>query len=231
MELCPAVPDTARQELLEFDPFSGFVGLLPHSLDQVLCWVKTGTDRWAKLSLRDTQARLERLRASLLLGGLQVWTARCRAMDIWWKTQASAKCVQAEAKARMEREAKRKCEAAAAKGAKEAIAEATREAAANIKLLRPIATRVRGDTPTVPLQPASATARTMSRMERELLSFLTPSPREGPSTDLTGFRVNIRPRDFGQLITDNAQQADLLEEAERQDSVHNARKWVTLPWY
>jgi hypothetical protein len=90
---------------------------------------------------------------------------------------------------------------------------------------------VRGSPVMAKAAPAHATARKMTCMEKGLQSFLTPSPREGRSTNLAGFRVNIRPRDFGQIITDDAQQAELLGEAERRDSVHNARKWIRLPWY
>jgi hypothetical protein len=236
MELCPAVSSKVQQDLREFDPLSGLVGLFPEGLDEALCWVKTGKDTWSKLSLRDTRARMERLRASLLLGGLQVWTARCRAMATWWQTKAPTTLVAAEAEARLAREAKNKSAAAAAAGAKEAIAAAKRVTDAGAKSIRPVATRVRGALAAVlpaatSSQQTAAPPKKMSRMERELHSYLTPSPREGPSTNLAGFRSNIRPRDFGQLITDVAQQAAMLEEVELQDSVHNARKWVTLPWY
>jgi hypothetical protein len=234
MELCPAVSSKVQHELREFDPLAGLVGIFPEGLDEALCWVNTGKDTWSKLSLRDTRARMERLRASLLLGGLQVWTARCRALDTWWQTQAPTKFVAAEAKARLAREAKIKSTAATAAGAKDAIAAAKRMADESSKRLRPAATRVRGALAAVILtipQPPSAPPKKMSRMEQELQSYLTAGLREGSSTNLAGFRVNIRPRDFGQLITDDAQQAELLEEVERQDSIHNARKWITLPWY
>jgi hypothetical protein len=260
MEICPAVSGKIQDVLRNFDPLSGVVGLLPPGLDEVLCWVKTAKDSWSKLSLRDTCARMERIRASLLLGGLQIWTARCRAMDTWWKTQAPTKCVEAEAEVRLKREATRKTKAEAkhaaatakardklaAKGQEKAattaaakgivITEAMLAAAAVAKRLRSVPTRVRGspvlatDAPGSP-QLAPVPVRKLSRMEKGLQSFLTPGRREGPSTNLAGFRSQPRLTDHGPVITDNAFLAALLEEVERRDSVHNARKWVRLPWY
>jgi hypothetical protein len=183
MEICPAVSDRTQQELREFDPLSGLVGIFPDGLDEVMCWLKTGTDTWSKLSLRDTRSRMERLRASLLRGGLQVWTARCRAMDTWWEKKAPTMYLEAEAEARLKREAKRKFKAeakflattarardkrdanraaAAAKGA--VVSEARMAADAVAKRFRPLATRVRGSPVMAKAAPAHATARKMTRI-------------------------------------------------------------------
>jgi hypothetical protein len=109
-------------------------------------------------------------------------------------------------------------------------------AAAVAKRLRLMPTRVRGspvlamDAPGSPLL-APVPVRKLSRMEKGLQSFLTPGPRKGPPTNLAGFCTQPRLTGHGPVITDNALLAALLEEVERRDSVHNAHKWVRLPWY
>jgi exonuclease III len=127
VEIFPRATAADVADLERFDPLSGFMGIHPPSLDALLCWGKSATGSWTKLSLRQTHERMARLRSALLPGGLHVWEARCRATDIWWTSHASAELVHRAALSAYARAAKRAV-VAAARTAKAKVAEAKAKA-------------------------------------------------------------------------------------------------------
>jgi hypothetical protein len=90
LDICPEVGKSVVKDITEHDPYAGFLGICPPNLDKALCWVRS-RGGWRKLSLGDTQARVSRLQAALMWGGLRVWQARCRAMDKWFASDVAAK--------------------------------------------------------------------------------------------------------------------------------------------
>lgn len=106
--LCTWLSQEAPQEMREYDPLAGFLGILPGCIDEALSWVQWAPGRWRRLPLGQVQKRVEAFQAALLWGGLRVWQARCRAMDAWFASPEAelsragyvrAACGQARARA------------------------------------------------------------------------------------------------------------------------------------
>jgi hypothetical protein len=89
IEVCPKVKRSAIESVNEMDALGGFLGILPYRLEEILCWARAGLG-WRKLDLSETQNRIARVQAAAVWGGLQVWRARCRAMDSWYASGQAA---------------------------------------------------------------------------------------------------------------------------------------------
>ena len=100
-EVCPRVPRRAIEQIEEMDTYAGFIGLLPPGLADVICWQRAGGG-WRKLSLAETQDRMDRIQKCAVWGALRLWQARCRSMDEWYRSGEAAK-FRAEARARRAR--------------------------------------------------------------------------------------------------------------------------------
>jgi ribonuclease HI len=89
IDVCPEVSIKAVKACETFDPLAGFMGIIPAPAEEILGWTRVGRDGWRRCSLQETRDRTDRLRASLVWGGMHTWLARCKAMDEWFKSEAA----------------------------------------------------------------------------------------------------------------------------------------------
>jgi hypothetical protein len=89
LEVCAAIPCAVLDGLKSLNPVDGFLGFHPAQVDKLLGWTWCG-DKWERCSLSEAQGRKLKLQASLQIGALRVWQARCLAVAAWWVSQEGA---------------------------------------------------------------------------------------------------------------------------------------------
>jgi hypothetical protein len=89
IRVCPRVPQAALDAMRAHPTLAGFLGVHPPHLDEVLRW-EYGVDRqWRRRTLGEAQQLMTDVQNVVIWGGLKVWSARCRALRLWWESDAA----------------------------------------------------------------------------------------------------------------------------------------------
>ena len=90
------------------DPLASELGVLPKGIDTVLYGERLSNGQWCRRSLQSIADLKEVLQITLIRGALEVWRARCRQMDVWWRSSEAEAFVRGRALQKLQRKRKRR---------------------------------------------------------------------------------------------------------------------------
>ena len=77
------------------DGLAAVLGVMPANAADLLGYERPPSGEWQRRSLSDLSTLVESLQLQLLRGALELWKARCRAADAWWRSPDAASAVRA----------------------------------------------------------------------------------------------------------------------------------------